>query len=109
MSVILMLPASQPAFVVVRKYAHQARPDRHPVDRLEFAETLYWNAGVRTDEKTGTASVSFALNDAVTTFRILADGFDAAGGLGQAAATIESIQPFYIEPKLPLEVTAGDR
>jgi hypothetical protein len=94
---------------VVREYAHRARPDRKAGDRSDFTETLYWTAGVRTDAATGRAKVTFALNDSVTAFRVMADAFDATGGLARATRTIESVEPFYVEPKLPLEVTAGDR
>jgi len=98
----------QSNFAPVRVYAHDVRPNRQPADRVDFAETLYWNAGVRTDDKSGEATVTFALSDAVTAFRVFADAFSSAGALGAAASTVESVQPFYIEPKLPLEVTAGD-
>jgi len=94
--------------VAVREYAHKVRPNRKPNDRVDFAETLYWNAGVKTDPKTGEATVEFGLSDAVTAFRVLADAFGADGALGAGTSTMESVEPFYIEPKLPLEVTAGD-
>ena len=96
------------AWPIVREYAHQVRPNRMEADRTDFTETLYWHAGVKTDQKTGQATVSFSLSDAVTSFRIFADAFDTAGGLGSSSSTIESIEPFYIEPKIPLEVTRGD-
>jgi len=95
-------------FVVVREFAHVSRPDRKPNDRADFTETLYWNAGVKTDEKTGTGTVSFSTSDAVTSFRVLADAFSSAGALGSSSRTIESVQPFYVEVKMPLEVTQGD-
>jgi uncharacterized protein YfaS (alpha-2-macroglobulin family) len=95
-------------FVVVREYAHQLRPGRKPNDRVDFTETLFWNAAVRTDGKSGEVTVHFALNDSVTSFKAFANGFDGQGALGTASATVESVQPFYVEPKLPLEVTAGD-
>ncbi len=95
-------------FVVVRVYAHEARSDRKPGERIDFTETIYWNAGIKTDETTGKAEISFALSDSVTTFRVFADGFDANGAIGYITNAIESVEPFYIEPKLPLEVTAGD-
>ena len=95
-------------FVLVREYAHAVRPDRKPNDRVDFAETLYWHAGVRTDAQTGQASVSFATSDAVTSFRVFADAFDPAGSLGHSSSTIESVKPFYVETKMPLEVTQGD-
>ena len=96
------------SFAAVRVYAHKVRANRKPNDRVDFAETLYWNAGIKTDPRTGEATVEFALSDSVTAFRVLADGFGADGALGQGSAALESVEPFYIEPKLPLEVTAGD-
>ena len=95
--------------VTVREYIHKARADRRPDDRVDFAETLFWHAGVKTDAKTGKATVSFDLNDSVTSFKVFADGFTSAGALGSGIVAVESVQPFYIEPKLPLEVTMGDR
>ncbi|MGD0767300.1 MAG: MG2 domain-containing protein [Tepidisphaeraceae bacterium] len=93
---------------VMRVYAHDLRPDRASDDRIDFAETVYWSAGVKTDEKTGTATVTFHLNDSVTSFDVTADAFDASGELGDGNATITASQPFYVEPKLPLEVSSGD-
>ena len=58
--------------------------------------------------KTGEATVAFAMSDAVTSFRVMADGFDQAGILGEGTAKVESVEPFYLEPKLPLEVTSDD-
>jgi hypothetical protein len=94
-------------FVAVRVFAHAARPDRQPGERIDFAETLYWHAGVKTDDA-GKATIEFDLSDAVTSFRVFADAFNAAGAIGSGTTTIESVEPFYIEPKLPLEVTSGD-
>ncbi|HEX2476071.1 MAG TPA: MG2 domain-containing protein, partial [Lacipirellulaceae bacterium] len=94
-------------FVAVRVFAHAVRPDRQPGERSDFAETLFWHAGVKTDDQ-GTATVEFDLSDAVTSFRAFADAFNSAGAIGSGTATIESVEPFYIEPKLPLEVTSGD-
>ena len=94
-------------FVAIRVFAHAVRPDRQPGERTNFAETLFWHAGMKTDEA-GKATIEFDLSDAVTSFRVFADAFNAAGSLGSGTTTIESVEPFYIEPKLPLEVTAGD-
>jgi len=95
-------------FVLIREFAHSVRPERKPNDRVDFAETLYWNAGVKTDANTGTGTISFATSDAVTSFRVFADAFAGDGSLGSASSTIESVQPFYVEIKMPLEVTQGD-
>jgi len=44
----------------------------------------------------------------VTSFRVLADGFTQDGTLGSSVSHVESVQPFSIEPKVPLQVTSGD-
>ena len=75
-------------------------------ERTDFTETLYWSANVQTDEK-GEATVEFELSDSITTFKAIADCFNDAR-LGTSLAIIESKNPFYMEPKLPLEVTYGD-
>jgi uncharacterized protein YfaS (alpha-2-macroglobulin family) len=94
-------------FVVVRMYAHQVRRDRQPGERTDFTETLFWHAAVRTSPQ-GEAMVEFTLNDAVSSFRVFADAFSDAGALGHGTLQIDSVEPFYLEPKLPLEVTTGD-
>jgi uncharacterized protein YfaS (alpha-2-macroglobulin family) len=101
------LRAFRQDLVPVRVYAHQVRSGRQPGERIDFAETLYWNAGVRTDAH-GEATVEFGLNDAVTSFRVFGDAFSDSGALGGASLAIDSVEPFYLEPKLPLEVTSGD-
>jgi uncharacterized protein YfaS (alpha-2-macroglobulin family) len=95
--------------VAVREFAHQVRKNRQPTDRKDFAETLYWNSGIKTSPRTGEATVKFGLNDSVTSFRVFADGFNNGGAIGDTSVALESVQPFYAEAKLPLEVTAGDR
>ncbi len=96
------------ALVIVRQYAHELRPNWSPTDRSDFTETVYWNAGIQTDES-GHASASFALADSVTTFRIFADAFSKSGAVGSSSSgTVQAVQPFFIEPKIPLEVSAGD-
>lgn len=101
-------PIPPPAPTYVRVYAHSVRPNREPEERTDFAETLYWSAGIRTDPQTGEAKVSFGLSDAVTAFRASAGAFSNSGALGSGEILIRSVEPFYLEPKLPLEVTAGD-
>ncbi|MBM4781239.1 MAG: A-macroglobulin complement component [Archangiaceae bacterium] len=95
------------AFVSVREFAHQVRPDRKPNDRLDFAETLFWSAAIRTNAQ-GEATVAFGTSDAVTSFRASIGGYTDTGALGTVTTALKSVQPFYVEPKLPLEVTAGD-
>jgi hypothetical protein len=93
---------------VVREFAHQVRPDRKANDRVDFAQTLYWNAAVKTDEK-GEGTVKFGLSDSVTTFQVMADGFTQDGALGAGNLALTAVPPFYAEAKLPLQVTSGDQ
>src|SRR5690606_26036407 len=88
---------------VARRCAHEVRPNRTPGDRVDFTETVFWNAGIRTDKDSGEAIIEFGLPDSVTSFRVMADAFTSEGALGEAAKSIEVVEPFYIEPKPPLE------
>ena len=95
--------------VALREFAHVVRSNRDAHDRVDFTDTLYWNAGVMTDPKSGEATIRFGLNDSVTTFKVSADAFSKNGAIGVGNLIIKSVQPFYAEAKLPLEVTTGDR
>src|SRR5262249_15828057 len=96
-----------PNIVTVREYAHTLRPNWTEGSRADFTETVYWNAGVKTDAS-GMANVTFNLSDSVTSFRVVADAFSQDGALGSNISQVESVQPFSIEPKIPLQVTSGD-
>ena len=93
---------------MIREYAHTLRPDWSEDSRIDFAETVYWSAGVKTDNSTGLATVSFNLSDSVTSFRAIADAFAGDGSLGSGVSNVESVKPFSIEPKIPLQITSGD-
>jgi A-macroglobulin complement component/MG2 domain-containing protein/alpha-2-macroglobulin family protein len=75
--------------------------------RSDFRETIHWAPRVITG-KDGKAIVAFHLSDAVTSFRVFAEG--VGGGLaGRAEQVIKSSLPFSMSVKLPLEVSANDR
>ncbi|MEM6505165.1 MAG: alpha-2-macroglobulin family protein [Planctomycetota bacterium] len=94
--------------VFVREYAHK-QPAGKPIgQRSDFTETVYWSSATRTDDN-GLATITFDLSDSVTSFRVKADAFTKNGALGTSTELIESVRPFYVEPKLPLELTAGDK
>lgn len=97
------------SLVAVREYAHAIRPNRRPNDRVDFTETVYWNAGVRTNPRSGTATMTFDLSDSVTTFRVRADAFGVNGALGSGTLEIASVEPFHLEPKTPPVAVMGDR
>jgi uncharacterized protein YfaS (alpha-2-macroglobulin family) len=90
----------------VREYAHHRVAGKSGV-RSDFTETLYWNPLLIADAD-GRASVRFDLSDAVTAFRLTADAH-GNGRIGSGRAEIVSRIPFHLDPKLPLEVNAGDR
>ncbi len=90
--------------IAVREYAHR-RVDAGA--RRDFTETVLWHPLLVTDEH-GVATASFDLSDRVTTWSVFAD-VHGAGRVGQAEAEFDSVIPFRCEPKLPNEVTAGDR
>ncbi len=50
--------------------------------REKFADTAYWNAGIKTDER-GQAMVEFVLPDNLTTWRMTARGHDLTGRVGE--------------------------
>ncbi|MCC7386996.1 MAG: hypothetical protein IT384_34480 [Deltaproteobacteria bacterium] len=75
--------------------------------RTDFRDTIFWAPSVVTG-KNGQVVVTFYLSDAVTSFRIFAEGI-GAGRAGRAEETIESQLPFSMDIKLPLEVSAGDQ
>ncbi|HEX5062163.1 MAG TPA: MG2 domain-containing protein [Kofleriaceae bacterium] len=75
--------------------------------RTDFRETIYWNASVDTSSD-GTATVSFPVSDAVTSFRAIAEGVSAGGVPGGGEAVIQSKMPLALDARLPVEVTSGD-
>lgn len=76
--------------------------------RTDFRETLFWAPDVRTAAD-GTATVSFPTSDAVTSFRVVAEGASIGGLPGRGEAVIKSELPLSLDAKLPLEVAAGDK
>ena len=91
----------------IRQYAHIHRPSEDDT-RRDFTETLYWNPVMVTDSR-GTATVRFDLPDSLTMFRVQIDGHTSDGRLGSGGGSLKTAIPIEVEPKVPLEVTAGDR
>ena len=91
----------------IRQYAHLHRPSDNQV-RSDFAETLFWNPMMVTDSA-GTATIRFDLSDSLTMFRVHVDGHSSDGRLGSGGGSVLTEIPIQVEPKVPLEVTGGDR
>jgi len=95
------------AWAPVRVFPAPTYRGDEPAIRTDFRETIHWVPSITTG-KSGRATVTFYLSDAVTSFRAVAEG--AGGGrLGRAEQTVRSSLPFSMDVKLPLEVSAGDK
>jgi hypothetical protein len=93
-------------FAPVRVFPAPDYSKEYDGPRTDFRETVFWAPRVRTD-KTGEATVTFFASDAVTSFRVFAEG--AGGGLaGREEQVIQSKLPFSMDVKLPVAVSNGD-
>jgi hypothetical protein len=97
-------PSLEP--IVVREYAHLHIHGESNV-RSDFAETLFWQPVLVLAD--GQAEASFELCDSVTTFQVLAAGHTLDGRIAETTAELTSRKPLVLQPKLPIEVTAGDK
>jgi len=75
--------------------------------REYFPETLYTNPEVVTDEK-GNASISLAMADSITTWRLSAFASSLTGRMGNTTAGIKVFQDFFIDIDFPVALTQGD-
>jgi hypothetical protein len=97
-----------PAWAPARAFPAPAyRPDDRPGKRTDFRQTIHWAPRVRTG-RDGRATVRFFLSDAVTSFRVFAEGV-GSGLAGRSEQVFKSNLPFSMHVKLPVEISAGDR
>jgi len=96
-------------WTVIREYAHTSDKTRKAEERNDFTETVYWCAGIKTGARNGKASLQFDLSDSITVFKVMADAFARNGAVASADCYISSRKSFYIEPKMPLITTVGDK
>ncbi len=80
--------------------------------RTDFRDTVHWEPTVRTSSD-GKAEVRFYLSDAVSTFRVTAEGLGGSDAsdryAGHSEETITSVLPVSVATKLPAAVSVGDR
>lgn len=94
----------------VREYAHKStkKKGKKKTERTDFTETLYFNSCIKVEEDG--KSISFALNDKVTSFRVFVDCWTADGKIGSSQKfIISSKKPFYLDPKVPQEISFKDK
>jgi anti-sigma factor RsiW len=89
----------------VRVFAH-TRANGPAEVRFDFAETLYWHPVLVLPG--GKADVSFDLCDSLGAFEVTAFAHTPDGRLGSATQLLTSRLPLAVQPRIPLEVTAGD-
>jgi uncharacterized protein YfaS (alpha-2-macroglobulin family) len=75
--------------------------------REYFPETLFVEPSLITDEN-GLATQEVPIADSITTWRVMASGSDESGHLGSYTGGLVCFQDFFIDPDLPLSLTAGD-
>jgi uncharacterized protein YfaS (alpha-2-macroglobulin family) len=78
------------------------------VVRQNFPDTAYWNPNLRTDEN-GKATVSLALPDNLTTWRMGARGVTAETLVGQAQVDVVSTKDLLVRPVAPRFFVVGDQ
>ena len=100
-------PGPPVGFSAVREFPAPKYTGAFDGVRSDFRETVHFAPRVRTDSK-GKAVVTFYLSDAVTSFRVFAEGVGGAQ-LGRTEQVFKSSLPFSMSVKLPLEVSAGDQ
>ena len=96
----------RPQWAPVRAFPVPTYPLEYSGPRTDFRETVLWSPVVRTG-KDGKATVTFPVSDAITSFRVFAEGV-GGGHPGRAETVFQSKLPFSMNVKLPLEVSQGD-
>ena len=98
----------------VRQYFHEHQ-STDPNTREDFEESICWHPLLIVGDD-GSQSISFELSDLLGAFKVQVDAhspsvaYDSSvGRIGSGTGEIISRIPFQLEPKLPVEVTMGDR
>jgi outer membrane protein OmpA-like peptidoglycan-associated protein len=98
-------------FTVARVFPVPDYRGAPPGPRTDFRDTVYWAPRVQTGA-TGLAQVKFTLSDAVTSFRVTAEGVGMRGHryglIGRGEHVFRSDRPLSLNARLPLEVSADD-
>jgi uncharacterized protein YfaS (alpha-2-macroglobulin family) len=76
--------------------------------RQYFPETLFFNPAIITDPY-GVASISLAMADSITTWRMASMASSLGGALGSTATPIRVFQDFFVDIDLPVALTQNDR
>lgn len=78
-----------------------------PEVRSDFRSTVYWNGNLELNTK-GKATISFYNSDAVTSFKVTAEGISDDGLVGRTEYKYFTQMPFSLSAKMPVEVVTHD-
>jgi uncharacterized protein YfaS (alpha-2-macroglobulin family) len=95
------------AWAPFREFPKPNYSEAYDGPRTDFRETIHWAPSVTTDAS-GEAKVKFFLSDAVTSFRVNAEGLSQGGLPGRVEHLVKSKLPVSLAVKMPLEVSKGD-
>lgn len=87
-------------FTATREFYIPPASQRNVSIRKDFRTTVYWQHSLITDKR-GRAEISFPNNDAISAFRITAEGFSASGSLGREEQVYYTQLPLSVDVKFP--------
>ncbi|MBL7927059.1 MAG: hypothetical protein JNK61_09135 [Bacteroidia bacterium] len=102
----ILKPAQAGMFKRERMFA-ATTGDTTTTDRNNLASTLYWNPDLVVD-KSGTKQFSFITNDALTSYKITAEGIATKGLLGSGNKIIVTQKLVGLQAMLPSHVVQND-
>ena len=88
-------------------YMPKYEGDDLPEERTDFRQTIYWNPVVQTDEN-GQAELEFYNNDAITSFKIIAEGISFNGKVGRKEKTYATKKLLNVDFKSPNYMALND-
>ncbi len=88
-------------------YAPIYEGERLSEERTDFRSTIYWNPVVQTDEN-GEATLEFYNSDALTSFKITAEGVGYNGLLGRTELDYSTKKLLNLDFKVPNYMTIND-
>ncbi|MDH5597562.1 MAG: TonB-dependent receptor plug domain-containing protein, partial [Cyclobacteriaceae bacterium] len=87
-------------FSTTREFYSAPSGNSKKTERTNFKTTLYWNPQIITNEK-GIAEFSFFNNDAISSFRIVAEGISQHGKLGYKSVNYYTTMPLAADVRVP--------
>ena len=92
----------------VEFYAPQYKIKEKVSARTDFRKTLHWLPKLELD-RSGRGEFEFYMNDDLSQFRIVIEGFGNEGGLGRAEHLFFSQLPLQMTCKVPTNLLTGDQ